>query len=270
MNKNIGRMIRDARNRNGLSQAELAEKVGVSQAAIGQWERGTYTPRGRNLNTLADVLGIALQPEFELPELDESSDEEAAPTPAVKFEDVTAPRRHERDPTPARQEELFIAEENRARLIVSEHKAQGGEFERVLFQLLTQVDPNVRMHVPLQGGPMHNQWTIDYLTQRAVVEVKHPSSYDWAVDMVVKTLWQLTVLRSFIGDDRSYVALIRRPPLAPLPAHALPFYEQKLTKLAAEADLVGMHLVIVDSPEEAAKAIAEIEDDRSYEATPTA
>lgn len=263
MDTNIGRMIKDARTRKGLSQAELAEKVGVSQAAIGQWERGTFTPRGRNLNALADVLGIAFQPEFsdlDLPPLYEDEEKVIAGL-AEKYEDVTAPRRRVPDPSPNLQEDLFIAEEGRARVIASEHKAQAGDFERAFFDLLSQVDPTAKANVPLQGGSMYNQWTIDCLTQRAVIEVKHPTSYNRIGDVITKTLWQLTVLRTFIGKYRHHVAVIRRPPLAPFPAHALSSFERVLTKLAAEADLVGIHLVIVDTPEEAVKAISELDDE---------
>jgi transcriptional regulator with XRE-family HTH domain len=261
MNKNIGRSIRDARQRAGLSQAELAEKIGVSQAAIGQWERGTYTPRGRNLNTLAAVLGVGFQPEFLLDDESENRQSQTAHQ-GVIFEDVTASRRQETPESPERQDELFNAEEARSRFIISEHKAQAGEFEHRLFQLLKEIDPATRALVPLEGGPMRNRWLIDILSDRAVIEVKHPASYNRVDDMITRTLWQLTVLRSFIGESRKYVAIIRRPPLAPFPSHAQPFYEKRITKLAAEADLVGIHLIIVDTPEGAAKAIAEIEDDR--------
>lgn len=46
-------LIRDARRRAGLTQAELARRLGVTQGAIAQWERRGSNPR---VETLADVL----------------------------------------------------------------------------------------------------------------------------------------------------------------------------------------------------------------------
>ncbi|MGC0143188.1 helix-turn-helix domain-containing protein [Pseudactinotalea sp. Z1732] len=39
--------IRDARQRGGMTQAELAQRVGVSQRTVGNWERGESIPRNR-------------------------------------------------------------------------------------------------------------------------------------------------------------------------------------------------------------------------------
>jgi len=52
----LGQRIRRARDREGLTQAELADKVGVTAAAICNWEAGTE-PRGHNRIRLEAVLG---------------------------------------------------------------------------------------------------------------------------------------------------------------------------------------------------------------------
>lgn len=39
------RLIRDARERAGLSQKRLAELIGVSQNTVSNWETGTHSPR---------------------------------------------------------------------------------------------------------------------------------------------------------------------------------------------------------------------------------
>ncbi len=46
------------RIRAGLTQQELAERVGVSQAAINRYETGERSPRPATLGRLADVLGV--------------------------------------------------------------------------------------------------------------------------------------------------------------------------------------------------------------------
>jgi transcriptional regulator with XRE-family HTH domain len=54
----MNRRIRDARQRLGLSQQELADRVRVSQPTIVHWEQGTHTPRHLALVRLADALGV--------------------------------------------------------------------------------------------------------------------------------------------------------------------------------------------------------------------
>lgn len=39
-----GELIREARKRSGLSQRELAELLGTTQAVIGRWETGARSP----------------------------------------------------------------------------------------------------------------------------------------------------------------------------------------------------------------------------------
>lgn len=46
-------LVRRARRRAGLSQAELADRIGTTQSAISRWERGHEEPR---LTRLAAIL----------------------------------------------------------------------------------------------------------------------------------------------------------------------------------------------------------------------
>lgn len=55
----IGVRIREARQAAGLTQAELAELVGVSRSAVAQWETGRTGQVGTNLTRIAEVLGVA-------------------------------------------------------------------------------------------------------------------------------------------------------------------------------------------------------------------
>jgi DNA-binding transcriptional regulator YiaG len=45
----VAAFIRRVRTQAGLSQADLAAVVGVNQAAVSQWERGTTEPFGGHL-----------------------------------------------------------------------------------------------------------------------------------------------------------------------------------------------------------------------------
>ncbi len=48
------------RRKKGLSQEQLAEKIGVSRQAISKWESGTSTPELEKLLALSECFGITL------------------------------------------------------------------------------------------------------------------------------------------------------------------------------------------------------------------
>lgn len=50
--------IRELRLRNFLSQAELAEKVGVGVLSVSRWENGKQRPQLRTIRKIAKVLKV--------------------------------------------------------------------------------------------------------------------------------------------------------------------------------------------------------------------
>ena len=54
----IGEAIKDARIKAGMTQAELAERLGISPQAVSQYERGKKNPRLSTIQKFADALGI--------------------------------------------------------------------------------------------------------------------------------------------------------------------------------------------------------------------
>jgi transcriptional regulator with XRE-family HTH domain len=56
----LSEAIRAARRRAGLSQAELAELLGVRQSSVSQWERGSTKPSTVHLLALASALHCSL------------------------------------------------------------------------------------------------------------------------------------------------------------------------------------------------------------------
>lgn len=56
---NFSEKLKKIRTQQGLSQQELAEKIGVSQTAIYQWEKGTRIPKTGALIDMTRVLNIS-------------------------------------------------------------------------------------------------------------------------------------------------------------------------------------------------------------------
>lgn len=60
MNNSIGEKLYTHRKNAGLSQEELAEKIGVSRQAVSKWERDESSPDTNNLIALAKLYNISL------------------------------------------------------------------------------------------------------------------------------------------------------------------------------------------------------------------
>lgn len=48
--------IKELREERGMKQVELADRMGVTQGTVSEWERETYLPKVRDLPRLAMVL----------------------------------------------------------------------------------------------------------------------------------------------------------------------------------------------------------------------
>lgn len=58
--KTLGMMIANLRKENGMTQLELAEKMGVTDKAVSKWERDLSCPDINTLPMLAEVFGISV------------------------------------------------------------------------------------------------------------------------------------------------------------------------------------------------------------------
>ena len=58
--KKLGQFIAEIRKENGMTQAELAAKLHVTDKAVSKWERGLGLPDINNIEPLADALGISV------------------------------------------------------------------------------------------------------------------------------------------------------------------------------------------------------------------
>ena len=61
MKKTLGTMISELRKQHGMTQLELAEKMGVTDKAVSKWERDLSCPDINSLPTLAEILGVSVE-----------------------------------------------------------------------------------------------------------------------------------------------------------------------------------------------------------------
>jgi transcriptional regulator with XRE-family HTH domain len=87
--RDIGVLIRERRVANGLSQEDLAKRLGISQPTVSMWERGRATPDPQQMSVLDNLLsGIT--------KVEESEEESQTPmsawlSRAMAKKDLTAP-----------------------------------------------------------------------------------------------------------------------------------------------------------------------------------
>ncbi len=61
MKKTLGTMIAELRKQHGMTQLELADKMGVTDKAVSKWERDLSCPDINSLPTLAEILGVSVE-----------------------------------------------------------------------------------------------------------------------------------------------------------------------------------------------------------------
>ena len=61
MKKTLGTMIAELRKQRGMTQLELAEKMGVTDKAVSKWERDLSCPDINSIPNLAEILGVSVE-----------------------------------------------------------------------------------------------------------------------------------------------------------------------------------------------------------------
>ena len=73
----MGAMIASLRKKHHMTQAELAEKLHVTDKAVSKWERDLSCPDINSLPRLAEVLGISVEELLNTPKKDEPAESRA-------------------------------------------------------------------------------------------------------------------------------------------------------------------------------------------------
>ena len=70
---NIGERLRAARKEMGLTQTELAERLGISFVGVSQWESGKRNPKKETLVRLAAILDVPVSYFLDTENLDDEA-----------------------------------------------------------------------------------------------------------------------------------------------------------------------------------------------------
>lgn len=92
----LGARIRAARERYGMSRAELARRIGISATALYDIEVGRSEPLAGRIEAIARVLHVTTDELHGLTNAEEADDRQRLPSPQSPLEE----RRGEGEPTP--------------------------------------------------------------------------------------------------------------------------------------------------------------------------
>lgn len=57
----LGALLKAARGRNGLAQRDVADRLGVTQQQVSDWESGRSRPRAGRLQLVAETYGLSVE-----------------------------------------------------------------------------------------------------------------------------------------------------------------------------------------------------------------
>lgn len=259
----LAQLIRNNRLKLGISQFELAQKLGVSQAAIGQWEREVTAPRSKHIPGLAKIFNIDVsQVVAAADELQKHQQERAGDWAGVPLDNESLKSSPTVSAAYRRQMENPGRDDNdRLLMMLADHGKESRFFDDSLFELLSNMGVQGKRNVRIEGRQKRT-WVVDYASEKSIIEVKHLMRTSSLQLMIPNLLWTLSLVRAVVGSDHNFVALLRLP--------AAQHGDQKQTDSiirmkaaielhALDAALVGLKLRAVDTVEEAAKWIVDIE-----------
>jgi transcriptional regulator with XRE-family HTH domain len=265
----LAQLIRLNRQKLGISQLELAEKLGVSQAAIGQWEREVTAPRSKNFPELARIFGIEVEQIVAASEELEIYQQAKAESDARKSA-LDERQRMRRPGLGARGHQWVGIGDTRSeveRAFISRNSEEAKRFEDTLFKLLPKMGVLGAHHVRF-GGEEEKVWVADYVSSNSIIEIKHPLRHSALQTMILQSFWTLTVLQAVTGGGQNLITIIRLPSFEEGDdegAAALQKMRETVQRYSPEAAVAGYHLLMVETAEEAAKAIVKIEQENLFE-----
>ena len=126
MDIKIANRLTEVRKNHGMSQGDLADKLGVSRQAVSKWERGESSPDIDKVFALADIYCTSLDEllGYEKKEAPEAK-VEAAPAPVAEPVATEAPVAAEPEKAPAPAPEAPKAEEKKEAPVFAKKEKRG-------------------------------------------------------------------------------------------------------------------------------------------------
>lgn len=140
---NFGESIKRIRKEKGLTQKELGEKLGISQAAIGQFESNKANPKMETMQKIADALNVSLNDL--VPDSYERNIQEGFELSATDYSHIEAMANHKIFTDKERKKifekiehyrKILVTMNDRDKLLEYSSKTHT-ELENILFKMLT-------------------------------------------------------------------------------------------------------------------------------------
>ncbi len=88
MKKTLGEVIAETRKQRGMTQLDLAGKMGVTDKAVSKWERGLSCPDISSLPQLAEVLGVSVDKLMQIKEAEKKPESRLKEITDIAFKGV--------------------------------------------------------------------------------------------------------------------------------------------------------------------------------------
>ena len=108
----FGKRLNSARLTSGLSQVQVAEKLGITQSAYAAWERESVALRPDQITKICSILKIRVEELFE----DKAAKKKSGPTGKARrvFEDVTRLPQRQQQRILGMVEDMLLAQQAKA------------------------------------------------------------------------------------------------------------------------------------------------------------
>lgn len=241
MSTEIGKVIQANREINGITQEELANRLGVSQQSVAKWEAGKTSPRPKMYPLIADELNIERKLLDVANWRDRWGSVEQFP-PSISA--VTIPPGN-------------VESSNRPDQSFAPRKGSIGYpkvFTEQMEELLQSAEIHGEWNVTVRGAS--TRWSVDFMTDEYVVNFAHAVEHSELASLTKAwlriTLWNMVTMRAASSDKRHYSLIITVPRELdvdvefPLNSGTTP--SAALQRLTAEAAIMDISVFLVRTP----------------------
>jgi transcriptional regulator with XRE-family HTH domain len=268
MGTTVGFAIQTYREHAGLTQADLADRIGVSQQSVAKWEGGKSMPRLKVLEKLVGVLGM----DARVLEKTRATDMKARSFSAVEM--AVPPLLDDNEfRMPERQYTLPTALEIPKEFPKwSPQSTPGGlavAFRTMMATVVDAVKNDGKWDTVIRGAT--GGWRVDYMDQNLVAQFLHARDEGGLrMDLrsrIYRYLWGMTTLRKQLNDERYYFLIITLPANIDIDfdltdkrsgdlARIFP-NKLMLQRISTEAAMMGISVILARTPAQVVSILTE-------------